>query len=401
MTAIRSCLVVAALGAVILLPGCAPPATPAPSPLAELGPGWNPIEPGGDTMCSDGSAYRFFVRAADETKLMVYFQGGGACWTGETCDAGGEPTYKLTADLELHSAAGDQPEKGEMHGIFADGRADNPFADYSVVFVPYCTGDVHIGDRVATYTVAAHTVAAKDDVPERQVPEHQVTVHHNGWVNSQAALDWTYEHFAVPGTIFVTGSSAGAIPSPLYARVLADHYPQARLVQLGDGAGGYRNMGQVQPYVEWDTLGALASFPEYSGMAPEAFSFESLYISSGKAHPEATFARYDTAADEVQVSFIELGGVVTGPLQTMLAENEADIDAGISNYHSYVAPGTVHTILLRPEFYTYEVGGTKIRDWVAALAVGDPVSDVHCGDCEQAPAPVPEATGTPATGGAH
>ena len=74
-----------------------------------------------------------------------------------------------------------------------------------------------------------------------------------------------------------------------------------------------------------------------------------------------------------------MGLVVTGTM--------TDIDAAITNYRSYLAPGDVHTILLRPEFYTYSVDGTSFRDWVAALAAGDEVGDVHCGACDGSPVP--------------
>ena len=57
----------------------------------------------------------------------------------------------------------------------------------------------------------------------------------------QAVLDWTYANVSKPEQIFVTGSSAGA-PSPFYAALIADHYSQATVTQLGDGAGGYRRM---------------------------------------------------------------------------------------------------------------------------------------------------------------
>jgi hypothetical protein len=257
------------------------PAAPEPAidPLAGLGPGWNPIEPGGETICSDGSPYRFFARVADPARLMVYFQGGGGCWTGATCDPDGRPTYKRVVEAELRSAAGAEPEEGAMHGIFAFGHPENPFADYSVVFVPYCTGDVHLGNAVTSYTAPAGTT---DEGEEH--PEHEVTVHHKGWANSQAALAWTAEHFRAPETVFVSGSSAGAIPSPVYARQLAESYPEARVVQLGDGAGGYRNLSQAQPHVQWNALGALASrYAEFASMAPEEFSFEALYTTSGKA----------------------------------------------------------------------------------------------------------------------
>ncbi len=43
--------------------------------------------------------------------------------------------------------------------------------------------------------------------------------------------------------------------------------------------------------------------------------------------------------------------------------------------------------MLRPQFYMYESDGVKIRDWVASLAAGEAVDDVHCGDCTGSPEP--------------
>ncbi|MEM9408296.1 MAG: pectin acetylesterase-family hydrolase [Acidobacteriota bacterium] len=381
-----------ALALACLALACQPSADVAEEPatpdlLAELGEGWNAIVPGGETTCSDGSEYRFFARKGDPEKLLFYLQGGGGCWTAGTCDREGQPTYTTTAPPELRSPAGSDPEEGAMHGIMAFAHPDNPFADYSAVFVPYCTGDVHIGNRTGTYTVAA-----ADEAPEREV-----TVEHKGFVNGQAALRWTYEAFSAPETVFVTGSSAGAIPSPVYARLLKDHYAGSRVVQLGDGAGGYRNIAENRPHEAWGTLAALSDFPEIAALSTEDFNFESLYTTSGAAEPEVVFSRYDTAEDSVQIQFLKIGSPEVEELQPLLDANEADIDAALAtNYFSYVAPGTVHTILLRPEFYTYSVDGTDFRDWIAALAAGEPVTDVHCGECDGSPAP--EAGGATAGG---
>jgi hypothetical protein len=46
-----------------------------------------------------------------------------------------------------------------------------------------------------------------------------------------------------------------------------------------------------------------------------------------------------------------------------------------------IAGGDVHTVLGRPEFFTYRVGATRVRDWVAALASGEPVETVRCVAC--------------------
>ena len=50
---------------------------------------------------------------------------------------------------------------------------------------------------------------------------------------------------------------------------------------------------------------------------------------------------------------------------------------------SDIAGGELHTILGRPEFYSYQVNGTSLRDWVAKLVNGETISDVHCRDCSQ------------------
>lgn len=358
------------------------------APLADLAEGWNTITPGGSTTCSDGSPFRFFVRKADPTQLVFYLQGGGGCWTAETCDPQGRPTYTMTAIEEMRSPSGTEPEEGAAHGIAAFNHPENPFADHSFVFVPYCTGDVHIGDRDTVYDVPA----------TEEEPARQVTIHHRGYTNGRAALDWTYEHFLGPETVFITGSSAGSIPSPVYARHFAENYPAARVTALGDGAGGYRNLTDSRPHESWGTLAALSHFENMNEVDSDGFSFESLYIQAAKAHPEAMFTRYDTAEDDVQLQFLRIAGTnVDDGLQPLLDANEADIDAaleGQDNYRSYIAAGELHTIMLRPQFYTYESDGVRIRDWVASLAAGEPVDDVHCGDCTGSPEPEAEVPET-------
>lgn len=39
----------------------------------------------GDTICARGTSYAFFFRRGTVNKLVVEFEGGGACWDKETC----------------------------------------------------------------------------------------------------------------------------------------------------------------------------------------------------------------------------------------------------------------------------------------------------------------------------
>ncbi len=335
--------------------------------LDSLAPGWNVIKPGGDTTCSDGSPYEFYVRPGKTDRLMVYFQGGGACWTGTTCDPDLDPTYYVNLE---------KADPSRYDGIFRFDNPDNPLKDHSIVYAPYCTGDVHLGDAVESY-----------QAPQTEEhPAHPFTVQHKGFTNTDAVLDWTYAHFFTPADIFVAGSSAGSIPSPYYAMRIAGQYPQARVAQLGDASGGYRMDGQkVRPHDRWGTLDRLRQLPEFANMDPTEFDYESLYTAAAQHQPEIQFAQYDTAEDATQKFFLSLGDEEPPSLLSLITKNQQDIRAQVRNFHSYIAGGELHTILVKPEFYTYQVNGIRLTDWVAALVNGELMVDVRCGNCTTAP----------------
>ncbi|MEE2777325.1 MAG: pectin acetylesterase-family hydrolase [Acidobacteriota bacterium] len=347
-----------------------------PSVFASLEPGWNTFEPGGETTCSDGSPFHFFARPGDPEKVIFYLQGGGGCWNGATCDRDGQPTYSMTAVERLIEAKpGEERPEGAQGGIFDYTRADNPLRDYSAVFVPYCTGDVHLGNRLAAY-----------EAPAGEDHEaHEFTTEHKGAVNVRAALDWTFSAFASPETVFVTGSSAGSIPSPYYAHVIKAHYPSSRVVQLGDASGGYRRQtGSARPHEAWGTLDVVADVPGLAALASEEFNYERLYIEAGKANPDIAFAQFDNAEDGVQLRFLGISGAGADSLEPLLDANRADIAAAVPNFRAYTAGGDAHTILQRDTFYSLRVGKVLFRDWLAALVAGEPVDNVHCQDCSVA-----------------
>jgi hypothetical protein len=354
---------------VLLLGACNASEPPTPSApvadLAALAPGWNAIAGTGESICSDGSPYRFFVRPGDPRKLLVYFQGGGACWSHRTCSPERQPSYKV-------NVAEDDPAR--YAGIFDFDNPANPFREHSMVFAPYCSADVFLGDAVVEY-------APEPDADTEAPP---ITIHHKGLANAASVLAWTFEHFFGPEEIFVAGSSAGSIPSPYYAMKLADAYPEARLAQLGDGSGGYRrDAASAAPQESWGTVAALAEEPAFADLTAANFSYERLYISAAETHPQARFAQLDTAEDETQRRFLTMGGSTAASLLPLLKANQAEIRAAVPNFASFIAGGDLHVLLPRPDFYSYHVGGQSVRDWVGALARGGRVMDVSCLACTE------------------
>lgn len=333
--------------------------------LADLDSDWNTLVPGGETVCSNETEFQFYVRPAESDKLLIYLNGGGACWFGQICDLTLSPTYSPFAD-------GDGNDPSARTGIFDFDNPENPVADYNMVFIPYCTGDVHLGANEAVYTVP---------VSEESEETRDLTIQHKGLVNGQVVLDWVFANFEAPEHIFVTGSSAGAIPSPLYASLVAEHYPDVRITQLGDGAGGYRAPEAVGIINSaWGTVDALPDFPEYEGETVETLVFEDHYIVAGTRYPNMVLAQYNTAEDDVQHDFLGLLGITDISLQDLMEANFADISASVDNFYTFTAGGELHTILRAPEMYTYGVSGVRFVDWLAALVAGDPMENLTCGD---------------------
>src|SRR5687768_15826477 len=53
--------------------------------LPTLAPGWTEFLPGGETICSRGTPYAYYVRPGTVNRVVIDFIGGGACWNQLTC----------------------------------------------------------------------------------------------------------------------------------------------------------------------------------------------------------------------------------------------------------------------------------------------------------------------------
>lgn len=350
-------------------PAAAPPSTPPigaldasrNAPLLKLTEGWNRIAGGDGTGCAHDSSFVFRVRPGAPEKVLIYLNGGGACWRAAECDPKGHPTYTMTAD-----SANDASIRS---GIFDVSNPANPVRGFTMVYVPYCTGDVHLGSRVTDYEVRKPSGAAR-----------RFAVRHEGSANIDAVLRWLYANVRAPRVVFVAGSSAGAIPSPVVAEKVARHYAQAygqvRVVQLGDGAGGYRATSVPGVLAGWGATDYLRRDDAFRNVDSASLTFERLYTAAASAAPKVHYAQYNTAADETQLYFLSLLGVKAATLSPSLALDLAEIRRSGAWFRTYTAPGKVHTILRSPLLYSTTVDGVRFRDWLARLVEGGEVEDV-------------------------
>jgi pectinacetylesterase len=227
---------------------------------------WERVVPGGDCRCSDGSQFSFWVRDASPKKVVFYLQGGGACFSAKTC----------APERDLYTTRiGAEDGPAGQSGMFDLADKRNPFADYSIVYVPYCTGDVHIGKTTTKYAPG-------------------LTVHHNGYVNGTSALDHLAATFPDATDVAVIGESAGSVAAPLYAGLVSDRLPKARITALADGSGSYPDAPRFNSIVAaWDPDNALPGWAR-------RLSIPGFFIQSGRHNPRIVFARHDHADDEVQ-----------------------------------------------------------------------------------------------------
>ncbi len=332
--------------------------------LPDLGPGWTKMEPGGDTICSRGTPFAYWTRPGTVNKLLVYFQGGGACWNAETCSVGIGSIFK--------DAVVDADSPADGRGVFELENPDNPFKDWYIVYVPYCTGDIHWGDNTVTYPAVGGS------------PE--LTIHHRGFVNGAAVLDWIYENFNAPEFIFTTGCSAGAYASAMFGLYLMDHYRDTGVkgAQLADsGAGVVTPDWFAQSFSQWNVEANLPRWiPYFDETHIEQYTMATAYIAGANFYPDMISAQYNTAHDWNQgFYYIAMGGTQE-EWDAKMEQSVQQIAAEAPNFRYYVAWGDMHCIMPADYFYTYQVNGVRFSDWVEDLAAGEEVQNVHCTDCE-------------------
>lgn len=188
---------------------------------------WEMVElaPDGGAACGDGSPYRFFVNRTPLSKnLVLVYEGGGACWDQAACLGQGP--------LSASNPDGIPPDymqrlDGGANGLVTPFSARNdPFQkvatqSWNIVYLPYCTGDVHSGSKVTVY--------ADTD------PAHPRTQHHSGQANIRGAAQWLRSTLGAPQELLLTGFSAGGVgATTTYALVRDALAPTGRVSLIAD-----------------------------------------------------------------------------------------------------------------------------------------------------------------------
>jgi hypothetical protein len=197
------------------------------APLAHAGYfQWEMVElpPESGAACGNGSPYRFFVNRTPLSRdVAITYEGGGACWDQNACLGLGKlaaanpngipPDYMQSANVAF--------------GLVTPFTARNDPAQqvqtqsWNLVFMPYCTGDVHGGSKVAVYADAD--------------PANPRVEYHRGQANITAAAQWLRANLGQPAKMLLTGFSAGGVGSTItYALMRNTLQPTGHATLLAD-----------------------------------------------------------------------------------------------------------------------------------------------------------------------
>jgi hypothetical protein len=336
-----------------------PPFAPTGEPLTADNLKWTWIDfP--DSACRDGSTAGVAVSLNSASdKLMIYLEGGGACFDSVTCAA--NPANVGSQKVE-HTA-----------GLFDRSNAQNPVKDWNYVYVPYCTGDIHAGTN-ENGTIDGLTGTQK----------------FVGRRNMEAYLQRIVPTFSKASQVLLTGISAGGFGAASNSDLVGWAFGSKVPISLIDDSGPSMSSKYLPACLQdkWrQTWGFDDSILKDCGDACPKKDDYTLDFAKylAKKYPTRESGVIESNDDGVITLFYGYGqNGCTGSLSTPVPAAEFDAGlldfraqmAGFPKFLTYFPASTQHTWVGGASLYTEAEGGTKLLDWVTAITNNTPAENV-------------------------
>lgn len=269
------------------------------------------FDPADGPICMRGAPFRVTVDdRPDSEDLLVFLQGGGACWS-EFC-------------LAVTTAP---PRIPRMDLLRGDER--NPLAGWDIVYVPYCDGSLFAGD--------AEVDEDGDGAPDRL---------HHGLHNLSAALTVAHARFRRPRRVVLAGSSGGGFGTILAAYLVRYVYPGVPIDVLNDAGVGVARPGD-DAFVDGliDEFGARGLIPADCADCVAGGHITGLVGYQLARDPLLRVAAISSWYDFV-ISDVFLDVPPEAFRDALDVETAALRDAHPGRYHRFLYEGAGHTALL-------------------------------------------------------
>jgi Pectinacetylesterase len=331
---------------------------------------WVPFD---NAFCRDGTTTGIAVNVhPGSTKLMIYLEGGGACFNALTC----LQNAKHFDQNDFAAATGDGGAYADPPGIFGRSDPANPVKDWNFVYVPYCTGDVHAGDN-PNGTVASVLETDGGLTPQRFV----------GYRNIGHYLERIVPTFPDVSQVLLTGISAGGFGAAANYLRVAKAFGSVP-VYLLDDSGPPMDAPHVAPcessaWVQTWSLDKTLLADCGSDCANDGHYLIGYVKHALAAYPNVPFGLVESTGDGTITQFFGFGAA---DCTSFVQETADDFTAGLvdiraqlagnANFGAYIFSGTRHTTLeFTANFDSQTVpgpdGGTAaLTDWIRDLLGG-------------------------------
>jgi hypothetical protein len=301
---------------------------------------------GAGPVCLWGDSYRVLVRDASSDNLLIYLEGGGACWTG-FCAA------NTQADVTKSFGA---------TGILDNQATTNALATWNVVYVPYCDGSVFSGDN---------------DVPNPTPAAGETTTRHQrGLRNLTAGIDLAKAQFPNAKRIVLAGSSAGGYGTLTGTGLVRLEYPTTPLIVFNDAGLGLSNPTDPTMFATLQTDWQFEQFVPPSCTECAGGHLTQLIAWGLKNDPTLRVAGFSSYNDGV------IGGVflkMAGPdFKALLLQQTGLVhDAYPTRFERFFIDGAGHTTLIANTAtpggggYNTPIEGESVATWTRDFVDGN------------------------------
>lgn len=264
--------------------------------------------------------------------MLLFFQGGGACW-----DEASTTASLCTTDSSPQS----------LVGLFDRTNTKNKFRSYTIVHVSYCSGDLFGGNVTRSYN-------DKKGQPVVQV----------GLFNAQSAVDWIKQQMKNGGLasqlseFVVSGCSAGSIGAQLWGNEATKQINWKHAAVIPDSYAGVFPDGSVGPLIYnfgFCSSGFLSAelYQRCINQQLELYDIEMEYIAE---NPSVPFNFIQSKTDIVQQSFYTAVAASTGTKPTVLTPEQ--FYTRVNTIFGLYNKGD-STRQANPNFVTYLVDGDQ------------------------------------------
>jgi hypothetical protein len=294
-----------------------------------------------EAVCNDGTPTGFAINVQDTSDLYVFFEGGGACWDYLTCVAV-QTAVKGPVGLAEWTATR-LPMLPEQ---FDRTRMTNPFRNATMVYIPYCTGDLHVGDNVAMYSGPVATV----------------TWNHKGLPDTTAFLSRVASTWKDPARVVFSGSSAGGFGAILLYDLARKTWPKSRMYLIDDA--GPLLEGDALPAAEkqaWISAWNIGGFIDNLCTGCQT-DFSQLNTTLVTHYPNDRMALLSSLQDVTIRTYFML---TPDQFQTDLLQMINDRLTPTQAFHPFVITGEQHTLL--GTMTTSTTNGTVLEPWLDSM----------------------------------